>query len=146
MTNSTAKLFFIQLGKDIKQGFEECFAFCIPRDFHAQRISPRSVCDLENQVTNDLNNSRHTDIIVDEYGIPINIECDIDTSDIDTNEIEGDIDTNEIEGDIENQLAPTKKQIMPVDIDGNINNNGKNKNENSVNENADVKENDYIFI
>ena len=138
MTNSTAKLFFIQLGKDIKQGFEECFAFCVPKNLRSHRISPRSICDIENQVTNDLNN-KHTDVIVDEYGIPINIETsDIETSDIETGDIEtSDIETSDIEtsyietSDIENQLVLKKKQILPISVD-----NIQNKN----------LENDYIVI
>ena len=51
----SVKQFFIKLAKDIKECFENACVCCSIRMAEESRIVPRSICSIENQVTNDMN-------------------------------------------------------------------------------------------
>lgn len=50
----SVKLFFIKFAKDIKECFENICICCSTRMAEESRVVPRSVCDIENQITDDM--------------------------------------------------------------------------------------------
>lgn len=63
--NKEIRDFFVKIGKDIKIAFDECCpCICLNR----ARVHPRDVSDIENQVTEDMNNidkSSHVIVQID---------------------------------------------------------------------------------
>ena len=66
--NKEIRDFFIKIGEDIKTAFEEC---CPCTCLNKARVHPRDVSDIENQVTEDMNNidkSSHVIVQIEEDG------------------------------------------------------------------------------
>ena len=53
----SAKLFFIQFAKDIKECFGDACMCCTERMAQESQIIPRTICDEENQLTDNITNS-----------------------------------------------------------------------------------------